>query len=134
VQLEAQQELPPEDLPLLESGRAARAEGRFHSLGEHAVDRKFAALLDEVSRRHGFRSYGRVLHDTIARQPKSKPKAKHRGWLVAALHWGRDNAAHLYRLREALEASQSNNSACMSEPDPSAGLSSATPLQDPSYD
>src|SRR5262249_39335900 len=98
VELEAQQELSPEELPLYKSAVAAREKGRFYSLEEDAVMRKFRALRDVVARRHGFFNYGGVLHECI----QSRPKAKSAGDIpdvVAILHWGRDNCAHLKRLR-----------------------------------
>jgi hypothetical protein len=48
VGMEAQQELSPEDLPLFKSGETARTEGRFHSLEEHAVMKKFQELTARV--------------------------------------------------------------------------------------
>ena len=131
VGLEAQQQLSSEDLSLFQSAEAAREEGRFHSLEEHAVMQKFSQLRDVVARRYGYGSYGGVLRDCIASQPQSKRSAKQSQELINILHWGRDNCAHLQKLRQALQASKSNSSALGIAPDPSSDLSSPTPLPHP---
>ena len=113
VNLEAQQELPPEDLPLFQSAKAARDEGRFHSLEEHEVTEKFRRLQDVVGRRHGFGSYLEVIRQCLSSLPKPKPTAKGSAdgfAIVKILNWGRDNNNHLQKLREAQQASQSNSS------------------------
>jgi len=115
VDLEAQQQFPPEDLPLLQSAKAARREGRFHSLEEHAVMERFSRLRDVVGRRYGFASYGWVIRrdiDSLSR-PKSKSTAKESADVLAVmkiLNWGRDNCSHLRKQRQAQQASHSNSS------------------------
>jgi len=104
VDLEAQQNLSPEDLLLFKSGQAAREEGRFHSLEEHAVSQKFRQLQDAVAQRYGFASYGRVLADCIEKTPNRGPSAETSQEIIRILNWGRDNCAHLEKLREAREA------------------------------
>jgi hypothetical protein len=59
--MEAWQQVTPDDPPLLQSAKAARHEGRFHSLEEHAAMQKFSRLRDVMARRHGFGSYGGVI-------------------------------------------------------------------------
>jgi hypothetical protein len=114
VALEAQQELSPEDLQLLHSGETARTQGRFHSLEEHAVTKKFQELKDAVARRYGFRSYIRVLAQAITSQPKSAAKQSENSEnIVEILKWARNNYLHLDKLRAALESSKSNSSVSM---------------------
>jgi hypothetical protein len=112
VDLEAQQQLPPEDLPLLQSAKTAQQERRFHSLEEHAVMEKFSSLRDVVARRYGFGNYGWVIRKDIDSRPNSKRTANGSDdglALVKILNWGRDNCNHLRKLRDAQQASQSNS-------------------------
>jgi hypothetical protein len=93
VDLEAQQQFPPEDLPLLQSAKAARHEGRFHSLEEHEVMERFSRLRDVVGRRYGFASYGWVIRRDINRlsSPQSKSIVKESADALAmmkVLNWG----------------------------------------------
>jgi hypothetical protein len=127
VGLEAQREISPEDLALFKSGEAARGEGRFHSLEEHAVMNRFQELRDVVARRYGFQSYGGVLRQYIESQPQTRPSAKQSEELVKILNWGRLNCAHLEKLRRALEASKSNSSVSVIALDPASGMASSTP-------
>jgi hypothetical protein len=125
VQLEAQQELSPEDLQLLNSGNTARTEGRFHSLEEDAVRNKFQELKDVVARRYGFDSYGSLFYRYITSHKSAGKPPKD---IAEILHWGRDNCSHLNKLRAALESSKSNSSVSMMDPSVTA---SSTPSHNP---
>jgi hypothetical protein len=111
VRLEAQQELAPEDLLLLQSAEAAQGEGRFRSLEEDAVMKKFWELRDVVARRYGFFGYGQVLGEAIgSRSPKRGQGHRADDAPVAKiLEWGRRNRVHLYALK-AQKAPESNSS------------------------
>jgi hypothetical protein len=111
VTIEAQQELSPEELLLYKSAVSARSEGRFHSLEEHAVMKKFDELLNIVARRYGSLYYGGILHRDNQSRPRSKPSTEDFKGIVATLNWGRLNSAHLRSLELAREASQANGSA-----------------------
>jgi hypothetical protein len=119
VLMATQQELSPEELLLYKSAESAQREGRFHSLEEHAVMQKFQELQLVVARRLGYPSFGAVNCEYWRSQPK--PSAEDFKKIVAALHWGRDNCAHLRRLELAREASQANCSASGIVPDQSSG-------------
>jgi hypothetical protein len=115
VDLEAQQQFPPEDLPLLQSAKAARHEGRFHSLEEHEVMERFSRLRDVVGRRYGFASYGWVIRRDINRlsSPQSKSIVKESADALAmmkVLNWGRDNSSYLREQRQDQQAALSNSS------------------------
>jgi hypothetical protein len=128
VRVEAQQELSPEELLLYKSAESARRGGRFHSLEEHAVMKKFHDLLDIVVRRYGSLYYGGIIHRDMQSRPRSTPSEEEWKEIVAALNWGRRNCAHLGKLEKAREASQANCSASRIVLDPSSGTASATAL------
>jgi hypothetical protein len=111
VTIEAQQELSPEELLLYKSAVSARREGRFHSLEEHAVMKKFYELLNMVARRYGSLYYGGIIHQDMRSRPRSKPSDEEWKEIVAALNWGRLNCAHLQTLKLAREASQARGNA-----------------------
>jgi hypothetical protein len=126
VDLEAEQELSPEDLLLLKSGRAARHEGRFHSLEEHAVSEKFGQLRDAVARRHGFTAHRDVLDLWVESQPKPKrmESPKEVQEFIQGIHWGTDNWRHIRELLKAQQSSTLNSSASVIAPDPPSDKSS----------
>jgi hypothetical protein len=131
VQQEAQQALSPEELALFKSAKAAMAEKRSHSLEEYAAMNQFQELKDVAARRHGFWSYGGVLHQYIVSQPKPKPSVKQSQEIVEILTWGRLNCAHRHQPGEDLEASESDSSASVIELDPGLGMARSTPVHYP---
>jgi hypothetical protein len=111
--------LSPEELALLKSAQAAQREGRFHSLEENDMTKKFHALRNDVAQRHGFLNF-------VGTLPEFPPLSAE---IVETLLWARKNCAHVNRLRKAQQA-KSTSAAEIADGHSSEPASSTT-LQDP---